>query len=100
MSDNKKERWKKLVEEEQKKTESREETKSDPATRTGLVANHPKVNVRARPSMDARILLVAEMGDKFDILEELPDWFKIQLNDNPGRSGYISSSYFVELNKR
>lgn len=100
MNDNKKERWKKLVEEEQKKTESLEETKSEPATRTGLVTNHPKVNVRAKPSMDAKILLVAEMGDKFDILEELPDWFKIQLNDNPGRSGYISSSYFVELNKR
>lgn len=100
MNDNKKERWKKLVEEEQKKTESREETKSEPTTRIGLVANHQKVNVRARPSMDAKILQVAEMGDKFEILEEMPNWFKILWNDYPRIVGYISSSYFVELNKR
>lgn len=99
MNDNKKERWKKLLEEEQQKTESQEETKSEPATRTGLVANHPKVNVRAMPSMDAKILTVANQGEKFNILAEMPNWFKIELKDNPGRVGYISSSYFVELNQ-
>lgn len=99
MNDNKKERWKKLLEEEQKKTESQEETKSEPATRTGLVTNHPKVNVRARPSMDAKILMVADIGTKFEILEEMPNWFKIQLNDNLGRVGYISSTFFTDLSK-
>lgn len=89
MNDNKKERWKKLMEEE-----SRKEDKKKPVARSGMVVNHPKVNIRTKPSMDSGIMVVVSQGETYDILEELPDWFKINYD---GHAGYISSKYFKEM---
>ncbi len=55
-----------------------------------LVVKHPRTPVAARPSAAADVLLVAEEGDEFQILDKLGSWVHIQISGIA--RGWIRSS--------
>ena len=55
-----------------------------------LVVKHPHTPVAARPSASADVLLVAEEGDEFQILNKLGSWVHIQISGIA--RGWIRSS--------
>ena len=58
------------------------------ATPTGTL------NVRSSPSTSSPIITKVSPGEKYQLLEESPGWFKIKLSD---KEGWISSQYAKKL---
>lgn len=99
MGNNKKEQWRKLIEEEEKKkTEPESEPRADrtvPEPSKGRVANAKLVNIRQEPSPNAAIIATATEGTVFEILGQVPNYFKIQfVDDNKETPAYIDARYF------
>lgn len=102
MSD-KKEKWKKIVEEAEKRNTKKEEIaespvkedKPDPKPSKGRVTNAKLVNIRQEPSPNATIIATATEGTVFEILGHVPNYFKIRFVDgNKETPAYINAGYF------
>ena len=53
------------------------------------------LNVREGPSTSAKLITRIKPGEKFELLEEHPEWFKIQLPDST--SGWVSAQYVTKV---
>ncbi|HEX9062928.1 MAG TPA: SH3 domain-containing C40 family peptidase [Clostridia bacterium] len=62
------------------------------AARSGTITGD-RVNVRSKPSTEARVLEKAEKGDSVSILDEADGWYRVSID---GTKGWVSSS-FVKL---
>lgn len=55
------------------------------------------VNFRMSPNMDATVINVAKKGDKFLLLNRLPNWVQVRTLDEPSTMGYLKSEFVEEL---
>lgn len=68
---------------------------SGPASRVKVTV--ALANVRTRPSSDASVILTAESGRIFDVIEKAGEWFCVALPD--GKKGYLSATIVVEIDE-
>lgn len=54
--------------------------------------NSGSLNIRSAPSTSSEIIGRAYNGDRVNILQTLPDWYKIDYNE---KTGYVSSKYVI-----
>lgn len=99
MGNNKKEQWRKLIEEEEKKkTEPESEPRADktvPEPSMGRVVNAKLVNIRQEPSPNGTIIATATEGAMFEILGHVPNYFKIRfVAGDKETPAYINAGYF------
>ena len=67
-------------------------TKKTPAKKTVQILSTPTgtLNVRSGPNLSYSIVTKVKPGDKYTLLEEKTDWYKIDVN---GNQGWISAQY-------
>lgn len=71
-----------------------EEEKTEPETRNGVIANANRVRLRRTPSTaEDNIIKVLTRDTKVEILDELPNFYKVKTED--GILGYVVA-YFCE----
>lgn len=69
-----------------------DEDSKKPVPRTGKVVNAKHVRLRRFPSLTAEVVGLLENGKTAEILEELPDFYKVRSKE--GIEGYIASNFF------
>lgn len=62
--------------------------------KTGKAVNSRYVRVRRGPSGSAQVVVTMNAGDKAEILDRLPGFYKIRTKD--GHVGFVASNYFKE----
>jgi hypothetical protein len=63
---------------------------------TLVQVNEEKVRIRTKPSLKSKIIKVAEKEERFELVEEIDEWYKIKLEDE--LYGYINKD-FAETTK-
>lgn len=72
------------------------ETQVVPQTVDGTVANCAKLNVRTKPSLNADVVTVINVGEKvaIDVAKSNRDWLYVRVdNGNQGYNGYCMKKY-------
>lgn len=101
---NDKERMEKETAVERGRTESVAENSQVPAgeesrvsgkPNTGTACNSRYVRVRKLPSGSAQVVTIMNSGDKAEILDRIPGFYKVRVI-NGGHVGFVSSNYFTE----
>lgn len=72
-----------------------EETKGNRVSLNGTVTNTIWLNVRKRPVQGSEVVEIIQRGDKVEILEQLPEHYKVRVK-NSGKIGYIPSKFCEE----
>lgn len=72
-----------------------EETKGNRKSLIGTITNTIWLNVRKRPVRDSEVVDLIQRGDKVEILEQLPEHYKVRVK-NSGKIGYIPSNFCKE----
>jgi len=54
-----------------------------------------RANIRLKPALDGAVLMGADSGQIFEVIEKLPDWYQIKLPG--GQTGFISKIVVEEI---
>lgn len=72
-----------------------EEPEVSSKPKTGIASGAKYIHVLDRPRVGAKVVVVMDAGDRGEIIDKVPGFYKIRVVEKD-RVGFISSNYFKE----